>query len=53
MVHATILGTHQSEFRGMAPTGKHIEERGFSVFRFSEEGKVVESWELPCTASWA
>jgi serine phosphatase RsbU (regulator of sigma subunit) len=29
----------------MAPTGKHIEERGFSVFRFSEEGKVVESWD--------
>jgi serine phosphatase RsbU (regulator of sigma subunit) len=45
MVHATILGTHQREFRGMAPTGKHIEERGFSVFRFSEEGKVVESWD--------
>jgi serine phosphatase RsbU (regulator of sigma subunit) len=29
----------------MAPTGKQIEERGFSVFRFSEEGKVVESWD--------
>jgi steroid delta-isomerase-like uncharacterized protein len=45
MLHATIQGTHQSEFRGMAPTGKQIEERGFSVFRFSEEGKVVESWD--------
>ena len=45
MVHATIRGTHQTEFRDMAPTGKHIEERGFSVFRFSEEGKVVESWD--------
>jgi serine phosphatase RsbU (regulator of sigma subunit) len=45
MVHATIRGTHQREFRGMAPTGKHIEERGFSVFRFSEQGKVVESWD--------
>jgi steroid delta-isomerase-like uncharacterized protein len=45
MVHATIRGTHQGEFRGMAPTGKEIEERGFSVFRFSEEGKVVESWD--------
>jgi serine phosphatase RsbU (regulator of sigma subunit) len=32
-------------FRGMAPTGKEIEEKGFSVFRFSEEGKVVESWD--------
>jgi steroid delta-isomerase-like uncharacterized protein len=45
MVHATIRGTHHREFRGMSPTGKHIEERGFSVFRFSEEGKVVESWD--------
>jgi serine phosphatase RsbU (regulator of sigma subunit) len=45
MVHATIRGTHQREFRGMAPTGRHIEERGFSVFRFSPEGKVVESWD--------
>jgi serine phosphatase RsbU (regulator of sigma subunit) len=45
MVHATIRGTHQREFRGMAPTGKRIEEMGFSVFRFSEEGKVVESWD--------
>jgi serine phosphatase RsbU (regulator of sigma subunit) len=45
VVHATIRGTHQREFRGMAPTGKEIEEKGFSVFRFSPEGKVVESWD--------
>jgi steroid delta-isomerase-like uncharacterized protein len=45
MVHATIRGTHEREFRGMVPTGKEIVERGFSVFRFSPEGKVVESWD--------
>jgi serine phosphatase RsbU (regulator of sigma subunit) len=45
VVRATIRGTHHREFRGMAPTGKEIEERGFSVFRFSSEGKVVESWD--------
>jgi serine phosphatase RsbU (regulator of sigma subunit) len=45
MVRATLRGTHQREFRGMAPTGKEIEEKGFSLFRFSEEGKVVESWD--------
>ena len=45
VVRATIRGTHQREFRGMSPTGKEIEERGFSLFRFSEEGKVVESWD--------
>ena len=45
VVRATIRGTHQREFRGMAPTGEEIEEKGFSVFRFSPEGKVVESWD--------
>jgi serine phosphatase RsbU (regulator of sigma subunit) len=41
----TIRGTHQGEFRGMAPTGKEMEIPGMAVFRFSEEGKVVESWD--------
>jgi serine phosphatase RsbU (regulator of sigma subunit) len=41
----TIRGTHQGEFRGMAPTGEEMEIPGMAVFRFSEEGKVVESWD--------
>ena len=41
----TVRGTHQRGFRGMAPTGKEVEIKGISIFRFSEEGKVVESWE--------
>jgi steroid delta-isomerase-like uncharacterized protein len=41
----TIRGTHQHEFRGMAPTGKETEIPGMAVFRFSPEGKVVESWD--------
>src|SRR5215213_630657 len=41
----TIRGTHQGEFRGMAPTGEEMELPGMAVFRFSEEGKVVESWD--------
>jgi len=39
----TIRGTHQGEFRGIATTGKQITVRGIGIFRFSEEGKVVES----------
>src|SRR3712207_5234880 len=35
-------GTYLGEFRGMVPTGKEIEMKGISIFRFSEEGKVVE-----------
>jgi predicted ester cyclase len=41
----TIRGTHQREFRGMAPTGKEMEIMGMPIFRFSSEGKVVESWD--------
>jgi serine phosphatase RsbU (regulator of sigma subunit) len=41
----TIRGAHQGEFRGMAPTGEEMEIPGMAVFRFSEEGKVVESWD--------
>ena len=38
-------GTHQGEFRGIAPTGKPVAMSGIGVFRFSNEGKVVESWD--------
>jgi serine phosphatase RsbU (regulator of sigma subunit) len=40
-----IRGIHQGEFRGIAPTGKQTEFTGISIFRFSKEGKVVESWD--------
>jgi steroid delta-isomerase-like uncharacterized protein len=50
VIRATFRGTHQREFRGMAPAGKEIEVKGVTVFRFSEEGKVVESW-TPTTSS--
>jgi len=29
----------------MAPTGKEIELKAVTIFRFSSEGKVVESWD--------
>ena len=37
--------THQGELRGMAPTGEAVEINGIAIFRFSDEGKVVESWD--------
>src|SRR5215212_1055431 len=43
--HYTIRGTHQGDFRGMAPTGKQIEIKAVTTFRFSPEGKVVETWD--------
>jgi serine phosphatase RsbU (regulator of sigma subunit) len=40
-----MRGTHQGEFRSIAPTGKELELNGIGIFRFSPEGKVVESWD--------
>jgi serine phosphatase RsbU (regulator of sigma subunit) len=43
--HFTIRGTHQGDFRGLAPTGRQIALTGVTTFRFSPEGKVVETWD--------
>jgi steroid delta-isomerase-like uncharacterized protein len=40
-----MRGTHRGEFRGTAPTNKEVEVTGIGIFRFSPEGKVVESWD--------
>ena len=42
----TLQGAHQSQFRDMAPTGKEIEIKAVTIFRFSPEGKVVETWDF-------
>jgi steroid delta-isomerase-like uncharacterized protein len=41
----TLRGTHQRQFRDMAPTGKEVEVKAVTIFRFSPEGKVVERWD--------
>jgi len=41
----TLHVTHTGEFRGIPATGKRIRITGIGIFRFSEEAKVVESWD--------
>ena len=41
----TLRVTHTGEFRGIPPTNKRITISGIGIFRFSEEGKVIESWD--------
>ena len=36
-------GTHQGEFMGVAPTGRHVTSTGMRLFHISEN-KIVESW---------
>jgi steroid delta-isomerase-like uncharacterized protein len=41
----TLRVTHTGEFRGIPATGKRVTITGIGIFRFSEDGKVVESWD--------
>ncbi|MDQ3285220.1 MAG: SpoIIE family protein phosphatase [Actinomycetota bacterium] len=41
----TMRGIHQRQFRDMAPTGKEVELNAVTIFRFSPEGKVIETWD--------
>jgi steroid delta-isomerase-like uncharacterized protein len=41
----TLHVTHTGEFRGIPATGKRITITGIGIFRFSDDGKVIESWD--------
>jgi predicted ester cyclase len=43
VVRLRWTGTHTGTYLGVAPTGKHVEVRGMTSWRF-ENGKVVEDW---------
>lgn len=39
----TVTGTHQGEYRGIAPTGNSVNYREIFILRFVD-GRVVEGW---------
>lgn len=39
----TLSGTHQGEFVGMPPTGKHFSVNTIDIVRFAD-GKIAEHW---------
>ena len=41
----TLHVTHTGDFRSIPATNKRITITGIGIFRFSEDGKVVESWD--------
>ena len=43
-LHFRIVGTHEGEFMGAAPTGNQIDVDAITLLRFGPEGKVVERW---------
>lgn len=40
-----LRATNTGDFRGIPATGNRVHITGIGIFRFSEEGKVVESWD--------
>lgn len=42
VVHWTLHGTHQGTCLGIAPTGKHVDLQGVSIYRIAG-GQIVES----------
>ncbi len=43
VVRWRLLGTHQGNFRGIAPTGRLIVLKGVAIYRV-EGGKLMERW---------
>jgi steroid delta-isomerase-like uncharacterized protein len=43
VVRWTSRGSHQGEFMGAAPTGRHVTFTGMRLFRIAEN-KIAESW---------
>lgn len=39
----TVTGTHQGEYRGLAPTGIAVRYNEIFIFRFTD-GRIVEIW---------
>jgi predicted ester cyclase len=43
VVRWRLLGTHEGEFRGIAPTGRAITLKGIAIYRV-DAGKLMERW---------
>lgn len=43
VVRWRLLGTHQDDFRGIAPTGRAIALKGIAIYRV-DSGKLMERW---------
>ena len=43
VVRWRLLGTHEGDFRGIAPTGRAITLVGIAIYRV-DQGKLIERW---------
>ncbi|GAA5063868.1 ester cyclase [Haladaptatus pallidirubidus] len=50
-VRATMRGTHQGEYLGIAPTGNQVEVETITILRISGE-RIVEVWSEMDSLTW-
>ena len=50
-VRSTITGTHDGEYKGIAPTGRNVATNCAEVFRLDDDGKIAGYWCLTDVAS--
>ena len=44
VTRARVTGTHEGEFMGMPPTGKHVDVQLVDIVRFGDDGLAHEHW---------
>jgi len=44
VARVTVNGTHEGEFMGIPPTGRHVEIQLIDIMRFDHAGLVNEHW---------
>lgn len=44
VARVSVTATHDGEFMGVPPTGKHVEMQLIDIMRFDEDGLVCEHW---------
>ncbi|MGW5241995.1 ester cyclase [Monashia sp. NPDC004114] len=44
VARVAVSGTHEGEFMGIPPTGKHAEIQLIDIMRFNHAGQVTEHW---------
>lgn len=42
----TVEGTHEGQLAGRPGTGKRFSFNQLNIYRFTDQGKVIESWQL-------
>lgn len=43
----TSTGTHSDVYLGIPSTGRQVNYKGVDIWRFTEDGKVAETWAVP------